>query len=73
VVALMEHANKEGKPKILRRCTLPLTGGHCVDMVITDLCVFEIDGGKGEMRLIECAPGVTPDEVKAKTEARFSA
>ena len=72
VIAVMEHANKAGKSKILKTCTLPLTGSRCIDMVITDLCVFEIDRKAGQMRLIELAPGVTLDDVKAKTEASFS-
>ncbi len=73
VVVVMEHSAKDG-PKLLKRCTLPLTGSQVVDMVITDLGVFEIDkhGGKG-MRLLERAPGVTVDEIRAKTEAAFSA
>ena len=70
VIALMEHANKAGASKILKHCTLPLTGKACIDMVITDLCVFEI--GPDGMKLVELAPGVSRDEVQAKTEARFS-
>ncbi|MEP6829412.1 MAG: 3-oxoacid CoA-transferase subunit B [Rhizomicrobium sp.] len=73
VIAVMEHANKAGKSKILKTCTLPLTGGRCIDMVVTDLCVFDIDRKEGKMRLLELAPGVTLDDVKAKTEASFAA
>ncbi len=73
VIAVMEHANKAGKSKILRTCILPLTGSRCIDMVITDLCVFDIDRKEGKMRLLELAPGVTLDDVKAKTEASFAA
>ncbi len=72
VIAVMEHANKAGKSKVLKSCTLPLTGSRCIDMVITDLCVFQIDRKQGRMRLLERAPGVTLDEVKAKTEASFT-
>ena len=72
VIAVMEHANKAGKSKVLKTCTLPLTGSHCIDLVITDLCVFEIDRKNSQMRLIELAPAVTLDEVKAKTEASFT-
>jgi 3-oxoacid CoA-transferase subunit B len=72
VIAVMEHANKAGKSKILKQCSLPLTGSGCIDMVITDLCVFKIDRVQGQMRLIELAPGVTIDDVKAKTEASFA-
>ena len=73
VIAVMEHANKAGQSKILKACTLPLTGSRCIDLVITDLCVFEIDRKQGTMRLIELAPGVSIDDVKAKTEADFVA
>jgi 3-oxoacid CoA-transferase subunit B len=72
VIAVMEHANKAGKSKVLQSCTLPLTGSRCIDLVITDLCVFEIDRKQGAMRLLELAPGVTLDDVKAKTEASFT-
>lgn len=71
VIAVMEHANKAGQSKVLKACTLPLTGSRCIDMVITDLCVFQIDRKAGHMRLVELAPGVTVDDVKAKTEAEF--
>jgi len=71
VIVVMEHEAK-GESKLLKACTLPLTGAGVVDMVITDLGVFTIDrGGKAPMRLIECAAGVGLDEIKAKTEARF--
>ena len=71
VIAVMEHANKAGQSKILKRCTLPLTGKGCIDMIITDLCVFQVDRKAKTLRLLECAPGVSPDEVKAKTGATF--
>lgn len=72
-VVVMEHAAKDGSPKLLHACRLPLTGQRVVDLVITDLAVFTIDKkGEGGMRLIELAPGVTLDEVKAKTEAEFA-
>jgi 3-oxoacid CoA-transferase subunit B len=70
VVVVMEHTNKAGESKVLKACRLPLTGKRCVNMVITDLCVFEIE--KNGMRLIELAPDVSEEEVKAKTEATFS-
>jgi 3-oxoacid CoA-transferase subunit B len=71
VIVTMEHTAKD-EPKLLHRCKLPLTGAGVVDMVITDLGVFTIDkkGGSG-MTLVEIAPGVTVDEIKAKTEATF--
>ncbi len=71
VIAVMEHTNKSGSPKILPVCTLPLTGSRCVDMVITDLAVFDIDRARGGMVLIELAPGVTEEEVRAKTAAQY--
>jgi 3-oxoacid CoA-transferase subunit B len=72
VVVVMEHNSKEGAPKLLHQCALPLTGVNVVDLVITDLGVFEIDKkGAAPMRLIELATGVTLDEIEAKTEAAF--
>ena len=72
VVVVMEHANKAGQSKLLHRCSLPLTGARCVDMVITDLAVFIVDkAGGGGLTLVELAPGVTLDEVRSKTIARF--
>ena len=71
VVVVMEHVEKSGAPKLLHRCTLPLTGAGVVDLGITDLAVFEGDRGGGGLRLTELADGVTLDEVRAKTEARF--
>lgn len=73
VIVVMEHANKQGQSKVLKRCTLPLTGAACVDMVITDLCVFDVDRKQGGLTLIEMAPEVTLAEIKAKTEASFNA
>jgi len=71
VVVVMEHNEKSGAPKFKRRCTLPLTGAGVVDLLITELAVFEIDrGGKGAV-LTELAPDVSLDEVKARTEAGF--
>ena len=68
VVVLMEHSAK-GESKLLKQCTLPLTGAGVVDMVITDLGVFTVDRHGGGMTLIELAPDVTLDEIKSKTEA----
>ena len=70
VVVLMDHNAKDGAPKLLERCTLPLTGKGVVDMVITDLGVFEISGGA--MRLSELADGVEAAEVAARTEAAYT-
>ena len=72
VIVVMEHANKQGQSKVLKRCTLPLTGAGCVDRVITDLCVFDVDRKGGGLTLAELAPGVTLDEVRSKTEAAFN-
>jgi 3-oxoacid CoA-transferase subunit B len=72
VVVVMEHTAKDGAPKLLAKCTLPLTGVNVVDLVITDLGVFAIDKhGSGKMKLIELAEGVTLEEIAAKTEAPF--
>ena len=72
VVVVMEHANKAGQSKLLHQCALPLTGARCVDLIITDLAVFEVDkAGEGGLTLLELAPGVDAAEVEAKTEARF--
>jgi 3-oxoacid CoA-transferase subunit B len=69
VIVTMEHNSKDGEPKLLHRCTLPLTGAGVVDMVITEYGVFTIDDSG--MTLVELAPGVTLDEIRAKTEGSF--
>jgi 3-oxoacid CoA-transferase subunit B len=71
VVVIMEHTAKD-EPKLLKRCSLPLTGTRVVDLVITDYGVFTIDkDGAGGMTLVELAPHVTVQEIRAKTEASF--
>ena len=73
VIVLMEHT-AGGKPKLLKSCELPLTGQRVVDMVVTDLAVFTIDRrGDAGMRLVELAPEVTLEELRAKTAAEFHA
>ena len=72
VVVVMEHANKHGQSKVLKACTLPLTGTKVVERIITDLCVFDVKPGGAGLELQELAPGVTLDEVTAKTEATFT-
>ncbi len=74
VVVMMEHANKRGESKIIPQCTLPLTGRRCIDMVITELCVLEMDKSNPSHRrfvLKELAPGVSVEEVLAKTTAEI--
>ena len=71
VVVVMEHVEKSGAPKLVKACTLPLTGARVVDLIITDLAVFSAARGRKPLSLLELAPGVTLDEVRAKTEARF--
>ncbi len=73
IIVVMDHANKAGESKVLERCSLPLTGAGVVDLIITDLCVMACDKANGGgLTLIELAPDVTLDEVKAKTAAPFS-
>ena len=69
VVVLMEHSTRAGQPKILRQCSLPLTGARVVHRIISDLCVFDIT--PGGLQLVELAPGVTLDEIRARTEPDF--
>jgi 3-oxoacid CoA-transferase subunit B len=71
VVIVMEHNEKSGAPKLVKACSLPLTGAKVVDLLITDLGVFEVNRGAGVV-LTELAPGVTVEEIKAKTEAEFT-
>src|SRR6201996_180814 len=71
VVVVMEHVEKSGAPKLVTACALPLTGQGVVDLVITELGVFDVSRGKSPLTLLELAPGVTLDEVKAKTGAAF--
>ena len=72
VVVAMDHCEKSGAPKVLKACTLPITGAGVVDLLITDLAVFNIDRKGGGMVLSELATGVTLDEIRAKTEADYS-
>jgi 3-oxoacid CoA-transferase subunit B len=67
VVVIMDHTDKAGKSKLLRECTLPLTGKACVHRIVTNLGVFDVV--PGGLKLVEIAPGVTRDEINAKTEA----
>jgi 3-oxoacid CoA-transferase subunit B len=69
VIVVMEHVSKNGTSKLLKECTLPLTGKSCVNLVITEMGVFEFENGK--MILKEIAKDITLEEIKAKTEARY--
>ena len=71
IIVVMEHTSKNGDPKFIPACTLPLTGKNVVDMVITDLCVFQRPDHQSPFRLIELAPGVTADDVAARSTARY--
>ncbi|MBO9622594.1 MAG: CoA transferase subunit B [Sphingomonas sp.] len=71
IIVVMEHVSKNGDPKFIPGCTLPLTGKNVVDMIITDLAVFQRPDHNSPFRLIELAPGVSAEEVAAKTTAHF--
>jgi 3-oxoacid CoA-transferase subunit B len=71
IIVVMEHVAKDGSPKFIPSCTLPLTGKNVVDMVITDLAVFQRPDHASPFRMIEMAPGVTAGEVAAQTTAHY--
>ena len=71
VIVLMDHTSRDGEPKILERCTLPLTGSACVAMVVTDLAVFDVDRHGAGLTLREMAPEVTLDMLRGRTGAIF--
>jgi 3-oxoacid CoA-transferase subunit B len=71
IIVVMEHNAKDGSPKFIPACTLPLTGKNVVDMIITDLAVFQRPDHQSPFVLLEMAPGVTADEVAAKTTAHY--
>ena len=73
IIVVMEHTSKNGDPKFIPSCTLPLTGKNSVDMIITDLAVFQRPDHASPFRLIEMAPGVTAEEIAAKTTAHYIA
>jgi 3-oxoacid CoA-transferase B subunit len=71
IIVVMEHNAKDGSPKFIPACTLPLTGKNVVDMIITDIAVFQRANKSSAFKLIEVAPGVSVDDVRAKTTAHF--
>ena len=71
IIVVMEHTSKDGSPKFIPACTLPLTGKNVVDMIVTDLCVFQRPDHDSPFKLVELAPGVTAEEVAAKTTAHY--
>ncbi|MBY8827052.1 3-oxoacid CoA-transferase subunit B [Hephaestia mangrovi] len=73
IIVVMEHTSKSGDAKFIPECTLPLTGRNVVDMIVTDLAVFQRPDHDSPFRLIELAPGVTEEEVAAKTTASYEA
>ncbi|MGE4324073.1 MAG: CoA transferase subunit B [Sphingobium sp.] len=71
IIVVMEHSSRDGSPKFIPACTLPLTGTNVVDMIITDLCVFQRPDHDSPFRLIERAPGISAEEIAAKTTAHY--
>lgn len=69
IIVAMMHTNKAGESKILKKCTLPLTGVNCVKKVVTDLCVMSIENGS--FRLLERAPGVSVEQIQKATEGNL--
>ena len=73
IIVVMEHTSKNGDAKFIPACTLPLTGLNVVDMIVTDLCVFARPDHGSPFRLIELAPGVTVEDIAARTTAKYEA
>ena len=71
IIVVMEHCSKSGDPKFIPACTLPLTGKNVVDMIVTDLAVFQRPDHDSPFRLIELAPGITKEDIRAKTTAHY--
>ncbi len=73
IIVVMEHTSKDGAAKFIPECTLPLTGRNVIDMIVTDLAVFQRPDHSSAFRLVELAPGVTAEDVAGKTTARYEA
>jgi len=73
IIVVMEHTSKDGAAKFIPQCTLPLTGKNVIDMIVTDLAVFQRPDHASDFRLVELAPEVTTEEVAGKTTARYEA
>jgi 3-oxoacid CoA-transferase len=71
VIVTMQHCSKDGTPKLVKECSLPLTGARAVSLIITDLAAFRVDRDAGELTLIDMAKGVTLEELRAKTACDF--
>ena len=71
VIVTMQHVAKDGTPKIVQECSLPLTGARAVSLIVTDLAVFKVDRLAGELELTDIAEGVTLEELRAKTACEF--
>ena len=71
VIVTMQHCSKDGVPKIVKECSLPLTGPRAVSMIVTDLAAFNVDRQAGELSLVDVAKGVTLEELRAKTACDF--
>jgi 3-oxoacid CoA-transferase B subunit len=71
IIIVMDHTSKHGEPKFIPECTLPLTGKNVVDMIVTDLCVFQRPDHDSPFKLVELAPGVSAEEVRGKTTAHY--
>ncbi|MCZ6612513.1 MAG: CoA transferase subunit B [Planctomycetota bacterium] len=72
VIVMMEHTTKKGDAKLIPKCTLPLTGERCVDLIITDLCVLVMNPDRARFELTELAPGTTVEEVRSKTAGEIT-